>query len=77
MPAPLKARDTRARCLADALGKPRLRVGIRLAPQYETRHAIPEANPSLYVGMSLGLTFPFNILLGIPLYVGVAQRVLG
>lgn len=41
------------------------------------RQAIPEANPSLYVGMSLGLTFPFNILLGIPFYVGVAQRVLG
>jgi hypothetical protein len=40
------------------------------------RVAIPEANPSLYVGMSLGLTFPFNILLGIPLYVAVAQRVL-
>ena len=41
------------------------------------RHAIPEANPSLYFGMSLGLTFPFNILLGIPLYVGIAQRMLG
>ena len=40
------------------------------------RHAIPEANPSLYFGMSLGLTFPFNILLGIPLYVGVAQRMI-
>lgn len=40
------------------------------------RHAIPEANPSLYFGMSLGLTFPFNILLGIPLYVHVAQRFL-
>ncbi len=38
------------------------------------RHAIPEANPSLYFGMSLGVTFPFNILIGIPLYVGVAQR---
>ena len=37
------------------------------------RHAIPEANPSLYFGMSLGLTFPFNILVGIPLYVHVAQ----
>jgi len=37
------------------------------------RHAIPEANPSLYFGMSLGLTFPFNILIGIPLYVQVAQ----
>jgi hypothetical protein len=40
------------------------------------RHAIPEANPSLYFGMSLGLTFPFNILLGIPLYVRVAHRFL-
>ena len=40
------------------------------------RVAIPEANPSLYFGMSLGLTFPFNILLGIPLYVSVAQRFL-
>jgi hypothetical protein len=38
------------------------------------RHAIPEANPSLYFGMSLGLTFPFNILVGIPLYAHVAQR---
>jgi hypothetical protein len=41
------------------------------------RQAIPEANPSLYFGMSLGLTFPFNILLGIPLYVHVAHRLLG
>ena len=41
------------------------------------RHAIPEANPSLYFGMSLGLTFPFNILLGIPLYITVAHRWLG
>lgn len=40
------------------------------------RHAIPEANPSLYFGMSLGLTFPFNILIGIPLYAHLAQRVL-
>ena len=40
------------------------------------RHAIPEANPSLYFGMSLGLTFPFNILIGIPLYVQVAQHCL-
>ena len=37
------------------------------------RYAIPEAQPSLYLGMSLGLTFPFNIMLGIPLYVGIAH----
>ena len=40
------------------------------------RHAIPEARPALYFGMSLGLTFPFNILLGIPLYVELAHRLL-
>ena len=37
------------------------------------RYTIPEANPSLYFGLSLGLTFPLNILLGIPLYTGVAR----
>jgi hypothetical protein len=41
------------------------------------RHAIPEANPALYIGLSLGLPFPFNILVGIPLYTAVAQRLLG
>lgn len=37
------------------------------------RYAIPEANPALYFGLSLGLTFPFNILVGIPLYTALAQ----
>lgn len=32
------------------------------------RLALPEANPSTYLPMSLAITFPFNILLGIPLY---------
>ncbi len=32
------------------------------------RYAIPEANASLYFGMSLAITFPFNIIVGIPLY---------
>jgi hypothetical protein len=32
------------------------------------RVAIPEANPGLYFGMALALTFPFNVVLGIPLY---------
>jgi hypothetical protein len=40
------------------------------------RFAIPEANPSLYFGLSLGLTFPLNIVLGIPLYAKVASAVL-
>jgi hypothetical protein len=41
------------------------------------RHAIPEARPALYFGMSLGITFPFNILLGVPLYLSLAREVLG
>jgi len=40
------------------------------------RQAIPEAKPSLYVGMSLGITFPLNILIGIPLYVSVADALM-
>ncbi|HAU58361.1 MAG TPA: sodium-dependent bicarbonate transport family permease [Comamonadaceae bacterium] len=41
------------------------------------RYAIPEANPSLYVGLSLGLTFPLNILAGITCYTQVAAWALG
>jgi len=32
------------------------------------RLALPQANPSLYLTASLGVTFPFNLLIGIPLY---------
>lgn len=32
------------------------------------RLALPEANVSIYLGMSLAITFPFNLLVGIPLY---------
>ncbi|MCC5830091.1 MAG: sodium-dependent bicarbonate transport family permease [Phycisphaeraceae bacterium] len=35
------------------------------------RLVLPKANPSLYVPMSLGLTFPLNITFGIPLYYAV------
>lgn len=41
------------------------------------RYALPEANPSLYFGLSLGITFPLNILFGIPLYAACARLVLG
>lgn len=40
------------------------------------RYAIPEANPSLYIGMSLAITFPFNLIFGIPLYTWVASMAL-
>ena len=32
------------------------------------RLSVPEAEPSVYVGAALGITFPFNILIGLPLY---------
>jgi hypothetical protein len=37
------------------------------------KYALPQANPSLYFGMSLGLTFPINIVIGIPLYTYIAK----
>ncbi|MBT0570763.1 sodium-dependent bicarbonate transport family permease [Curvibacter sp. CHRR-16] len=39
------------------------------------RYAIPEASASIYVGLSLGVTFPMNILVGIPTYAWLAQTV--
>jgi hypothetical protein len=41
------------------------------------RYAVPEANPSLYFGLSLGLTFPFNLIIGIPLYSKASAYFLG
>lgn len=41
------------------------------------RIAIPEANPALSIGASLGITFPFNLLVGIPLYHAMAVRIEG
>jgi hypothetical protein len=41
------------------------------------RVALPEANPSIYLTLSLGVTFPFNLTIGIPLYLTIAQAVTG
>jgi hypothetical protein len=38
------------------------------------RTAIPEAKPSLYFGMSLGITFPLNLIVGIPAYAYIAHH---
>jgi len=32
------------------------------------RLSVPEANPGIYLPLSLAITFPFNISIGIPLY---------
>ncbi|MEO1167682.1 MAG: sodium-dependent bicarbonate transport family permease [Pseudomonadota bacterium] len=39
------------------------------------RMALPEADPGLYLSMSLGVTFPFNIIFGIPLFAALAQAI--
>jgi len=41
------------------------------------RLALPKAQPSIYLTLSLGVTFPFNLTLGIPLYIILAQIVGG
>ena len=41
------------------------------------RISVPEANPSLYLTASLGITFPFNIAMGIPLYFWLAGILFG
>jgi hypothetical protein len=41
------------------------------------RVALPEANPSIYLTLSLGVTFPFNLTIGIPAYVAVAAALTG
>ncbi|MCK8515646.1 sodium-dependent bicarbonate transport family permease [Methylonatrum kenyense] len=37
------------------------------------RIAVPEANPALSIGAALGVTFPFNIFVGVPLYFWMAE----
>ena len=41
------------------------------------RLALPAANPAIALTLSLGVTFPFNILFGIPLYITAAAHVAG
>ncbi len=41
------------------------------------KDAIPNANPAIYLGLSLGVTFPFNIIFGIPLYNELAKYFIG
>jgi len=38
------------------------------------RMTVPEARSSYYISTTLGLTFPFNIVLGIPLYMSLVNK---
>ena len=44
-----------------------------IAATAAVRVALPEANPGYYLVASLGITFPFNVLLGIPIYMNLAR----
>lgn len=39
------------------------------------RLTVPEANPSLYISMALALTFLFNIIIRIPIYLALINRI--
>jgi hypothetical protein len=41
------------------------------------RLALPEANPAIYLTVSLAITFPFNLTIGIPLYLSAARWLTG
>ncbi len=41
------------------------------------RVAVPDADPAIYLTLSLGITFPFNLTLGIPLYLAIARLTTG
>lgn len=41
------------------------------------RMALPQANAAIYLTLSLGVTFPFNVLIGIPIYLAAAEMLYG
>jgi uncharacterized protein len=48
-----------------------------IAATAAVRLALPEANPSVYLTSSLAITFPFNLIVGIPVYARIAQALWG
>ena len=44
-----------------------------IAAPAAVRIALPDASPGIYVTASLGITFPFNLIVGIPLYIEIAE----
>jgi len=48
-----------------------------IAAPAAVRTGLPDADPALALGASLGVTFPFNLVIGIPAWVAVATAVGG
>ena len=47
-----------------------------LAVPAAMRMTVPEAKSSYYISTTLGLTFPFNIIVGIPVYMGLVNHLI-
>ncbi len=47
-----------------------------LAVPAAMRMTVPEAKASYYISTTLGLTFPFNIVIGIPIYMGLVNSII-
>jgi hypothetical protein len=47
--------------------------GSYIAVPAAMRVALPDAKPSIYLPLSLGVTFPFNLAVGIPIYIYAAS----
>jgi hypothetical protein len=45
-----------------------------IAAPAAVRIALPEANPGYYLTASLAITFPFNLIVGLPVYFAIAER---
>ena len=41
------------------------------------RVAVPDADPGIYLTLSLGVTFPFNLTVGLPIYLAIARALTG
>ncbi|WP_320675288.1 sodium-dependent bicarbonate transport family permease [Prochlorococcus sp. MIT 1341] len=68
-----------ARLLALSTGNALLFVVLCASASYiavpaAMRMTVPEAKSSYYISTALGLTFPFNIVFGIPLYMGMVNK---
>jgi uncharacterized protein len=50
--------------------------GSYIAAPAAMRIALPEADAGVYLPLAIGVSFPFNIVIGIPLYAGIAEALL-
>jgi len=48
-----------------------------IAAPAAVRIALPQANPGFYLTAALGITFPFNLAIGLPLYYTIASLIVG